>query len=83
MSIEQGQLQWKALPLILQRAVMVAMKASSQEGLSPATQSLQAYCHQEDQPRMSNSAAGMTNTSHYYALETATASGFPTRLQVC
>ncbi|DBA69517.1 TPA: hypothetical protein ACH3X2_012720 [Trebouxia sp. C0005] len=57
-SIEQGQLQWKALPLILQRAVMVAMKASSQEGLSPATQSLQAYCHQEDQPRMSNSAAG-------------------------
>jgi len=46
--IEQGQLQWKALPLILQRAVMVAMKASSPEGLSPAAPPLQAYHSQED-----------------------------------
>ncbi|KAL0046980.1 hypothetical protein WJX82_003486 [Trebouxia sp. C0006] len=56
--IEQGQLQWKALPLILQRAVMVAMKASSPEGLSPAAPPLQAYHSQEDRQRFSNSAAG-------------------------
>jgi len=62
--IEQGQLQWKALPLILQRAVMVAMKASSQEGLSPAAPPLQAYRSQEDQQRTSHSAAGATNTSY-------------------
>ncbi|KAL0039095.1 hypothetical protein WJX77_007663 [Trebouxia sp. C0004] len=56
--IEQGQLQWKALPLILQRAVMVAMRASSQEGLSPAAPPLQAYHSQQDQERSSHSAAG-------------------------
>ncbi len=67
--IEQGQLQWKALPLILQRAVMVAMKASSPEGLSPAAPPLQAYHSQEDRQRFSNSAAGVTNSSHCCALD--------------
>ena len=33
--IAQGQLQLKALPLILQRTVMVAMEALSHEGLAP------------------------------------------------
>ena len=40
--IEQGQLQWSALPLVLQRTVMVAMKALGQEGPS-----LAACCQQE------------------------------------
>ncbi len=62
--IEQGQLQWKALPLILQRAVMVAMQASSPEGLSPAAPPPQAYCSQEDQPRTSHRAAGVIKTSY-------------------
>ena len=66
--IEQGQLQWKALPLILQRAVMVAMKASSQEGLSPAASPLQAYHSQDGQQRISHSAAGVTNTLCCYAV---------------
>ena len=79
--IEQGQLQWKALPLILQRAVMVAMKASSQEGLSRAAPPLQAP--QEDQQRTSHSAAGVTSSSCCYAVDIATASGFPTNFQVC
>ena len=81
--IEQGQLQWKALPLILQRAVMVAMKASSQGGLSVAAPPLQAYRSQGDQQRTSHSAAGVMNSSYCYAVDIATASGFPTNFQVC
>ncbi len=81
--IEQGQLQWKALPLILQRAVMVAMKASSQEGLSPAAPVLQAYRSHEDRQRNSNSAAGVTNSSHCCALDIVKASILSTRFQVC
>ncbi len=81
--IEQGQLQWKALPLILQRAVMVAMKASSPEGLSPAAPPLQAYRSQEDHQRTSHSATGVTNTSHCYALDIANASVVCPKFQVC
>ncbi len=72
--IEQGQLQWKALPLILQRAVMVAMKASSPEGLSPAAPPLQADRSQEAQQRTSHSTAGLTTTSYCYAISIAKAS---------
>ncbi len=43
--IEQGKAQWRALPLILQRTVMVAMKALCQEGLSSAAPS---QCPQSD-----------------------------------
>ena len=60
--IKQGQVQWRALPLILQRTVMVAMKALCQGGLPPAAPAHLALCPQGDQRWRSLSAAGVPNS---------------------
>lgn len=60
--IKQGQVQWRALPLILQRTVMVAMKAICQEGLPPAAPAHLALCPEGDRQWTPLSAAGMLNS---------------------
>ena len=60
--IQKRQVQWRALPLVLQRLVMVAMKALAQEGLAPFALSFQglihSYLHAHD-PRSSVTLTGL------------------------
>ncbi|KAL3141244.1 hypothetical protein ABBQ38_003585 [Trebouxia sp. C0009 RCD-2024] len=60
--IQQGRVQWRALPLILQRTVMVAMKALSQEGTTPFAPTPQGLCQSAHTPR--SVAAHLKTTGH-------------------
>lgn len=58
--IQQGQMQWKALPLILQRTVMVAMKALSREGSTPFALTSEGLCQS---PHNSGTTSAQLNTA--------------------